>query len=540
MVIAHATKLSSAIAVLFQNKATQGYNINMTNSNRTGIPTRRTSYWSGGVIAQEQGSVVKDWGWRLPVALVYPNRYYLGMSNLGCQVIYKMLNDRDDTVCERIFWEGKQGPLESIESARSLGDYSCAAFSFSYELDYLNLAPMFKSADIPLNPAERTDDHPILMAGGPAVTANPTPLSPIFDVLAIGEAEAILPAAVSIIAAGTHRSDTLRKLSSLPGLYVPSHHRGQPVKRQHLVSLDGSPAHSVVLTTDTELGELYLLEVERGCSWGCRFCLVSRAFCPTRFHTLDALLNQAKDGLKHRRRIGLVGPVVTDHPQIEELLSILHEMGAGFSLSSLRLKPLSTSLLRLVHQGGAGSIALAPEAGSERLRRLIGKGFNEDDILGAVERAAIFKKLKLYFILGLPTETDEDALGIAKLALQCKKLTDKVHISLNIAPFVPKAATPFERFGMAHPSTLTRRLGLISSNLRGSGIEVKSESPEWSQVQAALSRGDSRLAEVLSGIETNSLAGWRRAVKNTGLDIAHYVNNDWGEDATLPWAMVEM
>lgn len=512
----------------------------MTGHNKSETFSRRTAYWSGGVIAREQGTVVKNWGWRLPIALVYPNRYYLGMSNLGFQTIYKLLNDRDDTVCERIFWEGGPPAPESVESARGLGDYSCAAFSFSYELDYLNLAPILRASGIPFNPDERTEDHPLLMAGGPAVTANPAPLAPIFDVIAIGEAEALLPAAIPVLAAGARRSETLHRLSSLPGLYVPSHHHGQAIKRQYLAKLNSCPTHSVVLTPDTELGELYLLEVERGCAWGCRFCLVSRVFCPPRFRSLDTLLNQAKEGLKYRRRIGLVGPVVTDHPQIEELLCGLQELGADFSLSSLRLKPLPTSLLKLIRQGGAESIALAPEAGSERLRRLIGKGFNEDDILGAVERAAFFKQLKLYFMLGLPTETDEDAVAIAKLALKCKERAGGARLSLNIAPFIPKAATPFERYGMTRAPVLEVRLNLISDGLRGSGIELKNESPEWSQVQTALSRGDGRLAEVLSGIETNSLAGWRRAVKKTGLDLASFVNDDWGKEIPLPWSMVEM
>jgi len=507
---------------------------------KDGTPNRRNTYWSGGVIAHEQGTVVKDWGWRLPIALVYPNRYYLGMSNLGLQVIYKQLNDRDDTVCERVFWEGGQRPPESIESARGLGDYSCVAFSFSYELDYLNLAPMLKAAGIPFNPAERTDDHPILMAGGPAVTANPAPLAPIFDVLAIGEAEAILPAAVPVLTAEGHRNEILRKLSSLPGFYVPSQYTGQVIKRQYLADISHSPAHSVVLTQDTELGKLFLLEVERGCSWGCRFCLVSRAFCPTRFRPLGTLLSQAKEGLRYRNRIGLVGPVVTDHPEIEELLRGLQAIGAGFSLSSLRLKPLPTSLLKLIREGGANGIALAPEAGSERLRRLIGKGFNEDDILGAVERAAFFKQLKLYFMLGLPTETDEDATAIVKLALECKERARETRLSINIAPFVPKASTPFERYGMASAPILASRLRLISEGLRGSGIDIKSESPEWGQVQAALSRGDNRIAEVLSIVETNSLAGWRRAITKTELDMAHYATDTWKENTILPWAAVEM
>ena len=505
--------------------------------------SRRTAYWSGGIISREEGTIVKDWGWRLPVALIYPNSYYIGMSNLGIQVIYKLLNDRSDTVCERVFWQGGKKSPESIESARGLGDYSCLAFSFSYELDYLNVAPMLRAANIPLNPEERTGDHPILIAGGPAATANPAPLSPIFDVIGIGEAETILPLVLPVLAEARDRAVTLANLAKIPGLYVPSHFDGHPVKRQYLLNLDTFPARSVVMTPDTELGNLYLIEVERGCSWGCRFCLVSQAFCPTRFRTLDSLLSQAREGFKYRRRIGLVGPVVTDHPQIEGLLRELLVLGAGFSLSSLRLKPLPSSLLEIIRLGGAESISLAPEAGSERLRKLIGKGFTEDDILGAVSRASAagFKQLKLYFMLGLPTETDEDAREIARLSLKCRdEAGGCVRLSLNIAPFVPKAGTSFQRWGMADLATLERRLLLVGNELKGAGIDLKSESPEWSHAQGALSRGDWKLSQVLAGLEVNSLAGWRRAVKQSGLDINHYVNKDWEESAPLPWAMVEM
>lgn len=506
--------------------------------------SRRTAYWSGGVVSREQGTIVKDWGWRLPVALVYPNSYHVGMSNLGLQVIYKLLNDRDDVVCERIFWPGgKKNKPESIESARGMGDFSCLAFTFSYELDYLNIAAMLRASGIPLKPEERTGDHPILIAGGPAVTANPAPLSPIFDVLAVGEAETILPAALPILSSGTDRLTTLEKLADLPGLYVPRYFNGLPIKRQYLAELDRFPAHSVVLSHETELGDLYLIEVERGCNWGCRFCLVSRAYCPTRFRGLESLLSQAAEGLKHRNRIGLVGPVVTDHPEVEHLLAELLELGAGFSLSSLRLKPLPPSLLQLIRRGGAESIALAPEAGSERLRRLIGKGFNEADILSAFQRAfeAGFKHLKLYFMLGLPGETDEDAQEVVRLCLKCKsEVSGQIKFSVNIAPFVPKAGTQFQRQGMADSGNLENRLQIICNGLKGSGIAVKNESPEWSQVQAALSRGNSEMAEVLTTIEVNSLAGWRRAVTKSQIDLRHIVNEDWEDSEPLPWAMVEM
>ena len=229
----------------------------------------------------------------------------------------------------------------------------------------------------------------------------------------------------------------------------------KPVTRQWVKELDKFPVHSTVLTRDTELGNMYLIEVERGCNWGCRFCLVSNCYKPMRFRSIDSLLDQAEAGLKFRKRLGLMGPAVTDHPQIEELVGKLHDMGAELSVSSLRIKPLSPVVLGEVIEGGTNTVALAPEAGSQRLRDIIGKRINEDDILKAVEKVAAqgIKQLKLYFMIGLPEETDEDIEAIALLVTKCKDIFDRhqswSRITLTIAPFVPKAGTPFQREGMA-------------------------------------------------------------------------------------------
>jgi radical SAM superfamily enzyme YgiQ (UPF0313 family) len=337
-----------------------------------------------------------------------------------------------------------------------------------------------KQAGIPLRSADRDESHPLLIAGGPCMTANPMPLSPFFDVLCVGEAEVLLPAMLPVLTSGESREKQLVQLSNIPGLYVPAYHDGRPVVRQWLKNLDGFPVHSVVLTHDTELGDLYMLEVERGCSAACSFCMVSRCFSPLRFHSLGSLLEQAREGLRYRKRIGLVGPVVTDHPQIERLLEGLLEMGAGFSLSSLRLKRLSPRILELMAAGGAHSLALAPEAGSERLRRFIHKGFTEDDIISAVEKVAAqpFRQLKLYFMIGLPSETDDDVEGIITLALKCQSVLDRAQkgcrATLNVAPFVPKAGTPFQRCGMADIATLEARITRLKDSLSGRGIAGRS------------------------------------------------------------------
>jgi radical SAM superfamily enzyme YgiQ (UPF0313 family) len=340
-----------------------------------------------------------------------------------------------------------------------------------------------------------------------------------------------------------NRSELRKNLSTLPGVFVPGY-SNKPVIRQWVKDLDTFPVHSAVLTRDTELGNMFLIEVERGCNWGCRFCLVSNCYKPMRFRSVDSLLNQAEIGLQYRKRLGLMGPAVTDHPQIEELVGKLHDMGAELSVSSLRIKPLSPVVLGEVIEGGTNTVALAPEAGSQRLRDVIGKRINEDDILKAVEKVAAqgIKQLKLYFMIGLPEETDEDIEAIAILVMKCKDIFDRhqswSRITLTIAPFVPKAGTPFQREGMASPDTLKHRLSLLKSKLTSKGISVKNESLEWSEVQAVLSRGDERLAAVLADIEKLSLAQWHQAMEKAGVDIEFYAHARWDTKQKLPWEVI--
>ena len=388
----------------------------------------------------------------------------------------------------------------------------------------------------------------MVLAGGPAGPPTPWPLAPFFAALCRGAAPPLLPTLLPVLTDGVGgRRDELRSvLASLPGIYVPGYQSAGPVARQWAPNLDDFPVSSVVLSRDTEFGDLYLIEVERGCNWGCRFCLVGSAFCPLRYRSLDGLIAQAERGLKYRKRIGLVGPVVSAHPQIEELLFRLRQMGAGLSISSLRVKPLSQAVVSELAKGGVKTLAIAPEAGSRRLRRLMGKGISEDDILQAVTKIAQtgIRQLKLYFMIGLPTETDEDIEEIIGLSVKCKSILDRWRsgrrLSLNVAPFVPKAGTPFQWLPMADTTTVNRRLSLLKKHLQPRGIKVKSESAAWSQVQGALARGDESLAGVLAGVGEVSLSGWRRAVAKCQLDIDFYTLKRWPLDQKLPWAVIDL
>ncbi len=513
--------------------------------------TRGTKARSAALPAQEEGAIIKDWGGRLPIALVYPNSYYLGMSNLGIHTIYGLLNGYPDVVCERVFWEResreKNLPPLPLESGRPLNDFAVIAFSVSYELDYFHVVKVLRASGIPLFAADRNEKHPLIIAGGPCITTNPVPLSPFFDCLCLGEAEAILPTILPVLidGIGDERDRLLKTLASLPGIYAPKIAYDTPVVRHWAKNLNDFVTTSVILTPDTELGDLYLIEVERGCNRGCRFCLVNTTFAPCRFRSVDKLLEQASDGFRLRRRIGLVGPAVSDHPRIKELLAGLRQIGAELSISSLRIDTLSSEILNELAQGKVQTITVAPEAGSQRLRRTIKKGISDDDILEAIKNIAgqRIKQLKLYFMLGLPSETDDDIEDIIKLCLAAKDVLDRqrsnTRLNLNIAPFVPKAGTPFQWLPMAPLPTLNRRLTRLKRSLSPKGIKVKAESPAWSQVQGVLARGDTRVAEVLANIEKITLAGWRKAADKCRLDIDYYINQKWDIAHTLPWAFID-
>ncbi|MHB8105244.1 MAG: radical SAM protein [Dehalococcoidales bacterium] len=494
----------------------------------------------------EEGVIVKDWGGRLPIALIYPNSYYLGMSNLGVHAVYSLLNNNPKIVGERVFLDTteKNAPA-AIESGRPLTDFAVLAFSISYELDYFNTIQILKAAGIPLLSTERDSRHPLIIAGGPCVTANPMPLAPFFDGFCIGDAEPILPALLPALGEniGDKRDKLLQSLAKLPGVYVPLY-PGQ-VARQWAKNLDEFETRSVVLTPDTELGDSYLIETERGCARGCRFCLVSSTYSPVRFRSLDKIIRQAQEGLRFRRRIGLIGPTVTNHPQINELLTGLNNMNAEIAISSLRIDNLSEKIIHELARGKVQTITIAPEAGSQRLRDVINKGINEDDILRAVDLIGEqhFTQLKLYYIIGLPTETDTDVEEIVRLTLAIKdRLESKrssIRITVNASPFVPKASTPFQWLPMASQDILNRRLGILKSSLPFKGIKFNEESPAWSQIQGVLSRGDEKLALVLADMKKTTLASWKKSIEEHGLDIDCYVNQRWDINQKLPWSVID-
>lgn len=494
-------------------------------------------------LAREEGTIFKDWGGKLSVALIYPNTYALGMSNLGFQTLYGLLNRSERVVCERVFCEGHE-PV-SLESGRPLGDFDVLAFSFPYEQDYSNALALLKTSAIPPRSSDRDTRHPLVIAGGAAVSANPEPLVETVDAFVIGEAEAVLPDLLSVLLEGVEspRDQWLRELSRVSGVYVPLVSQG-PIRRQVAGSLSDFVTGSVVLTPETELGDLYLMEIARGCGRGCRFCLAGYHFRPMRYRPADRLIAQAKEGLRYRDRVGLVSAAISDHPQIEELVRGLRGAGIAFSVSSIRVKPLSETLLQGLAESDTRSLALAPEAGSERLRRIIGKGISEEDILDAVQKVARheFSRLKLYFMIGLPTETADDIMEIVRLAVAAKGVLERhrlpTRLTVNVTPFVPKAGTPFQWLPMASAGVLRDRLHLLERNLSRKGIELKADGIEHGIVQGTLSRGDRRVGRALLELSRFTPAEWRRALERNGVD-PDGVHREIPADAVLPWGRID-
>lgn len=540
---------------------------------------QRQQHW----LAQERGTVFKDWGGKFRIALAFPNRYPVGMSNLGFQSVYASLNKHENIVCERVFYpESKDlselglhpGRLISVESQRPIQDFDLLAFSIPFENDYPNAVAMLKLAGIPPCSSDRTHHHPLVAAGGVAIFLNPEPLADYMDFMLIGEAESIVPDLVSSLPRltnhGFSREETLTALAEeLSGAYVPSLYcvsyradgllesvqplsgKKVPGKIRYRRSdlAESLPCRSVILTPNTEFSEITLIEIGRGCGRSCRFCAAGYVYRPVRYHSADRIVAELDSTIAETPRVGLVSAAVSDHPQVGTLCGTLMDMGASLSFSSLRADTIVPEVLSALEASGHQAVAIAPEAGSERLRRVINKNLSQQQIYDAVERLteAGVLNLKLYCMIGLPTEELSDLEAIVDLTKGIKHHVLKVSrgrkrlgmITLSIHSFVPKPFTPFQWVAFAGVQELKKRARWIQKALQKvPNVRVHFDLPKWSYIQALLARGDRRTGMLLEKVAVDKYS-WSQVLRAVPFNPDFWVMRERSSDELFPWEIID-
>src|SRR5438128_4771147 len=531
------------------------------------------------LLAAEQGTVRKDWGGKISVALVYPNTYAVGMSNLGFQTIYRHLNAIPDVVCERVFVPDAEDademrrsatPPFSLESRRPLTDCHLVGFSVTYEGDYINVLRLLAMAGIPLRAAARRAHDPLVLMGGVCAFSNPEPIAPFMDFVVVGEGEELVVELIAAYREGYRdRAGFLASLVALEGVYVPGRYDiayaadgtiaevvargGAPsvVAKRRLRNVNAFETVAAVKTPHAEYGHMALLEVGKGCGRGCRFCLEGQVYRPVRHRSVDTLRETvARMAASGERRVGLVGACVSDYPWLGDLLKIVEDNGMELSISSLRADSLTDGLVAALARGGHRTLTIAPEAGTERLRRAIRKAITDEQILTACDlvRAHGIPNLKTYFMIGQPTETLADVEAIPLLAermLERLRVLDPSgkpfgRLTLSVSSFVPKPWTPFQWAPFDGAESLQAKLEIVKRGARRfSNVRVLHENPREAALQALLARGDRRVGDFL---EQAARAGgeWRRALREWDGDLDFHTTRPRALDERLPWDHFEV
>jgi len=531
----------------------------------------------------------------LKLALCYPNRYWVAMSNLGFQTIYKLFGNHPRISVERAFYPEEDGDeIQTLEGARQLSGFDILAMSISFETDYLYALQMLSSAGLDTQSAARGErsweereaefrHRPFLLAGGAAITLNAEPLANFFDAIVIGEGEEIVAEISERILEAKDKALTLRAtlelLSDVEGLYIPSFYRptyGEDLKiasyerlsdlaparvvRRYVKNIDSTATYTIIQTEETEFKEMFMTETGRGCEVGCRFCVSGYMYRPTRKRAKETIDRSLQVGLEQSQSVGFVGASVSSHRNIAELAHEVADKGKRASLSSIMSQKVTKELAASLSESEYKTVALAPEAGSEELRFRIGKRVTNKQVLDAVRLLTEngIRNIKLYCMVALPSESREDVEAIVELARGAQiaalegaraqddfKIAPNIYLSVN--PFIPKAWTPFQRHPFADFNEVKKRIEIVKKGIsRIPNVEMKFESPRESYFQALVSRGDRRVGILMTEMIERG-EDWRWLVKNGSTEIVagvppadFYVHRLFEKEERLPWELVDM
>ncbi len=522
-------------------------------------------------IGNELNSIHKDWDQTsLRIALAYPDTYEIGMSNLGVQILYHIMNQQSDVLAERVFapWPDMESLLVnesvnlfSLESWRPLKDFDLIGFSLGHELTYTNIINILKLGGVPVQSKDRKENDPLIMGGGPCVF-NPEPIADFFDFFVIGEAETLIAQIIKILhnSALGIRNSALNELSKIPGVYVPK--LKNKVVKQYEKDFNNLPYPTKPIVPFVEaIHDRAVLEIMRGCKWGCKFCQAGWTYRPVREKKMDKLVEIADELIKNTgyEELSLVSLSSSDYSQIEELAKTLAKKYEGkrinLSLPSMRTNTFSIKLAKEISRVRPTGVTLAPEAGTQRLRNAIGKNMTEEHIFEGVESAFAegIESIKLYFMLGLPSETEEDLLGICELSKKIleigRRYTKRARVTVNLATFIPKPHTPLQWERQISIEETLEKQRFIKRSLKVKGIEVRWHQAEASFLEGVFARGDRRLSKVIEkawelGARLDAWSEhfkfdiWQKAFSECGIDPGEYLKARKKEEI-LPWDFID-
>ena len=523
-------------------------------------------------IGNELNSIHKGWdGVKLHMALAYPDLYEVGMSNLGLQILYHILNSQEDILAERVYapapdmertLTNNNLPLFSLESWRPINEFDLVGFGLGHELIYTNLLAMLKLSNIPIYSKDRTDEHPLIFAGGPCAF-NPRPIEEFIDFFVVGEGEEVILEIVEKVHQSpvTSRKAQIERLAEIEGVYVPSVQNR--TKKRYVKNLDAAPYPTRPIVPFIEIiHDRAMVEVMRGCKHMCKFCNACISYNPVRERSPKKVTELALEALKNTGydELSLISLSSSDYSAIEpvakELAAKLEKKKINLSLPSLRLDSFGINLAKEIQRVRPSSVTMAPEAGTQRLRDVVGKKLTEEDILAGV-RAAFSEgitNLKLYFMIGLPTETMADLEGIVELAKKIgaigKEYSHRAHVTASVSTFIPKPHTTFERERQINLDEIMERQKFLKQNLKGRGLELRWHDAKTSILEGVFSRGDSKLAKVIERAyelgarldawsEYFKFEVWEQAFSECGISMEGYLRQK-NEDEELPWSMISV